>query len=136
MSSFVNILALLIRASALLIRGSGYQSLQVIQFNFQKLIQNYRLLFSFLTNKTSSINSAQLGLIKPLSRLLIRYYLTVLSLAVVIWYKKLKLSFQSPSSIILQLYDQYSSSLLDSAIENTSLYYQYYGGNTFYSTSL
>ncbi len=129
--SFVKILALLIQARVLLINRIGYQSLQVSQFSFQKLIQNYKLLLGFCTKRTSAINRAWLGVMKPLYKLLIRYYLTISSSLVVILQSRLQLRVLSPSRTILWLYKQCGGSLSNSSFKNTLVKFQYSSSKTF-----
>ena len=102
--SLVNSLARLIQARVLLIRGSRYQSFFVRRFNFLKLIQKQRDLSSFLTKRTRAINRAQLDLIKPLSRFLIRYFLTTSNSSTNIRYsgQNLRLEVKAPFLSLIQ----------------------------------
>ena len=96
------------QAKVLLSRGSGQQSLQVILFSLQQLIQKQSPLFSFLIKRIGMVKGAQLGLIKPLPRLLIRYYFRAYNLVIDYLQRGLKLRvFSLPCLIsILQSYSR------------------------------
>ena len=91
----------------------------------QQSIQKYKLLLGFLIKITSIAIGKKLALINPLSKYLSKYFYSTQSLFQDILYRGLNLGYFPSLITILQLYSQYSSSLLASSYKNISRYLQY-----------
>ena len=118
--------ALLSQFSISQINGIGYQFLTVIVLRARQSIQKHKLLLGFLIKITSIAIGKELALINPLSRCLSKYFYSTQSLFQNILYRGLNLGSFPSLIIILQLYSQRSSSLLDSSYKNISKYLQYF----------
>ena len=123
--SFVQIRALLSQFSVSQINRIRYQFLTVIALRAQQSIQKRKPLLGFLIKITSIAIDKELTLINPLFRYLSKYLYSTQSLFQNILYKGLNLGSFPSLIIILQLYSQYSSSLLASSYKNISRYLQY-----------
>ena len=102
-----------------------YQFLIVIVLRAQQSIQKYKPLLGFLIKIISIAIGQELTLINSLSRYLSKYFYSTQSLFQDILYRGLNLRSFPSLIIILQLYSQYSSSILASSYKNISRYLQY-----------
>ena len=88
-------------------------------------MQKRKLPLGFLIKITSTAIGEELTLINPLLRFSFKYFYSTQSLFQDILYRGLNLGYFPSLSIILQLYNQCSSSLLASFLKNTSSRLQY-----------
>ena len=97
----------------------------VIALRAQQSIQKRKPPPGFLIKITSTAIGNELALINPLSRYSSKYFYSTQSLFQDIPYRGLNLGSFPSLIIILQLYSQYSGSLLASSYKNISRYLQY-----------
>ena len=117
--------ALLNQFSISQINRIGYRFLIVIVLRAWQFIQKRKPPPGFLIKITNIAIGKELALINPLSRYLSKYFYSTQSLFQDILYRGLNLGYFPSLTIILQLYSQYSSSLLAFSYKNISRYLQY-----------
>ena len=119
------IVASLSQFSVSYINGIRYKFLTVIILRAQQSIQRRKPLLGFLIKITNIAIGEVLTLVNLLLKLLSEYFYSIQSLFWNILYRGLNLSCFSSLNIILQLYNQYSSSLLASFYKTASRRLQY-----------